>query len=60
MTENADATPSDSNAVIVGDNFYITLTPMVSLSNNNANTYFVSAATVAARVHGRVLIPLIS
>ena len=57
MAENADATPSDSNAVIMGDNFYVTLTPVASLSNSNAYTWFVSAATVAARVHGHVLTP---
>jgi hypothetical protein len=57
MAENADATPSDSNAVIMGDNFYVTLTPVASLSNSNAYTWFVSAATVAARVRGRVLTP---
>jgi hypothetical protein len=47
--------PSDSTAIITGSNFIIELTPVDEV--NDSNTYFVSAATVAARVHGTVIVP---
>jgi hypothetical protein len=47
---------SDSQAVIVGSNFYIVVHPALP-DNGGPGTYPVSPATIAARVHGTVLSP---
>ncbi len=49
--------PSDSEAVIVGPDWIIEVTPVDELTGGGGYTYFVSPQVIAARVHGTALTP---
>jgi hypothetical protein len=58
MAEAPDAIPSDTNSVIRGQDFYISVTPVLNVSGSGSQyTWFVPPAVIAARVHGTLLTP---